>query len=211
MANQCKKCRRAGQKLFLKGAKCYTPKCSFVRKPHAPGTSGQTRGRGFRRNASEYGTQMREKQKVKFNYGLREKQFVNYVKEASAKAGVDIADKIFEFLELRLDNAIFRMGLSDSRSKARQIASHGHIMVNGRRVNIPSYRLRMGDKITIRPQSAEKGIFQDIDVTLKKHTPPAWINLDKSAKVGEISGSPAVGEEVGMESSLNTIIEFYSR
>lgn len=209
MEDKCKKCRRAGQKLFLKGEKCFTPKCAIVKKPYVPGIFGKMRGKHAKRGASEYGAQLREKQKVKFNYGLRERQFANYIKDASA-AG-DATTKIFSFLESRLDNVVFRLGLAGSRSEARQIVSHGHIMVNGRRINIPSYRVKRGDKISIRKQSASKGIFKDLDIKLKKYNPPAWIKLDKEEKTGEIIAAPSIADEPEMESSLNTIIEFYSR
>jgi len=208
LGDKCKKCRRARQKLFLKGEKCHTPKCPVATKPYAPGAAGKSGGKNVRRGGSEYGIQLREKQKVKFGYGLRERQFA---KEAVKARGADAAAKFFELLETRLDSVVFRLGLADSRSKARQIVSHGHVTVNGRRVDIPSYRIKKGDRIAIRPQSASKGIFGDIDLRLKKYNPPAWLKLDKSGKTGEICGLPSVGEEAGMEGSLNTIIEFYSR
>lgn len=211
MDDKCKKCRRAGQKLFLKGEKCYSPKCPITRKPYVPGIFGKTRGKHFRRRSSEYGLQLREKQKIKFSYGMREKQFSNYIKEAEKKAGADTSESLFGFLESRLDNVVFRLGLAESRAKARQIISHGHIMLNGRKVNIPSYRVRIGDKISIRPQSASKGIFKDVEIKLKKYSPPSWLKLDKDSKTGEVEKAPAIGEETGMEESLNTIIEFYSR
>ncbi|NOY35785.1 MAG: 30S ribosomal protein S4 [bacterium] len=211
LGDKCKKCRRARQKLFLKGEKCHTPKCPITTKPYAPGATGKGGGKNVRRGGSEYGIQLREKQKVKFGYGLRERQFVNYAKEAVKAPGADTSAKFFELLESRLDSIVFRLGLADSRSKARQIVSHGHITVNGRRVDIPSYRIKKGDKIAIRPQSAPKGIFSGLDLRLKKYSPPAWLKLDKDGKTGEICGLPSVGEEAGMEGSLNTIIEFYSR
>ncbi len=209
MEDKCKKCRRASQKLFLKGDKCFTPKCAMTKKPYVPGIFGKMRGKHSKRGSSEYGAQLREKQKVKFNYGLRERQFANYIKEASG-AG-DTTVKIFSFLESRLDNVVFRLGLAESRSRARQIVSHGHIMVNGGRLNVASYRVKAGDKISIRKQSEPKGIFNDLDIKLKKYNPPAWIKLDREGKAGEIIATPSIADEPEMESSLNTIIEFYSR
>lgn len=209
--DKCKKCRRAGQKLFLKGERCYGPKCALTRKPYVPGIFGKIRGKHAKRGLSEFGIQLREKQKIKFNYGMRERQFSSYTKEAVEKGGGAAASNIFELLESRLDNVVFRLGLSESRAKARQIVSHGHIMVNGRRMNIPSYRVKIGDKISIRPQSEPKGIFKDIEIKLKKYTPPAWLKFDKPSKSGEVSGKPLISEEAGMEKSLGTIIEFYSR
>lgn len=211
MEDKCKKCRRAGEKLFLKGEKCYSPKCTLVKKPYAPGIFGKSGSRKGRRGFSEYGIQMREKQKVKFNYGLRERQFANYVSESGKKAGEDRISKLFEFLESRLDNVIFRGGLAGSRSQARQAVSHGHISVNNRRVNIPSYRVKKGDKISIRVQSGDKGVFKDLDLKLKKFNPPSWIELDKAKKEIEISGRPELANEPGIELGLNSIIEFYSR
>lgn len=183
MDNKCKKCRRAGEKLFLKGEKCFSPKCPLTRKPYPPGIFGKSKRKRVRRGLSEYGAQLREKQKIKFSYGLRERQFSNYLKEATP---------LFELLESRLDNVVFRLGFSDSRLGARQIVSHGHIMVNSRKVNIPSCRLKIGDKISIRPQSANKAVFKDLDIKLKKYNPPSWIKLDKIKKEGEIIGRPTL-------------------
>ncbi len=195
----------------MKGEKCYSPKCAITRKPYVPGIFGKIRGKHAKRGLSEFGTQLREKQKVKFNYGLKERQFAAYVKEAERVGAGDTAARIFEFLEFRLDNAVFRLGLSESRTKARQIVSHGHVMVNGRRVNIPSYRVKIGDKISIRPQSASNGLFKDIEAKLKKYSRPSWLKFDLPLKTGEVIGKPLVADEAGMEAALSTIIEFYSR
>lgn len=161
------------------------------------------------KKVTDYGIQLREKQKVKFNYGLREKQFNAVVAKASKVKG-DSTARLYELLESRLDSVVFRSGLIDKRPVARQTVSHGHIMVNGRRVNIPSYAVKIGDKIAIRPQSADKGIFKDLEIKLKKYNVPAWINLDKSQKVAEIIGPPNVDSE-GLRGALEVILEFYSR
>lgn len=190
--DKCKKCRRIGEKLFLKGEKCFSPKCPLTRKPYVPGIFGKMKKKKAKRGLSEYGVQLREKQKVKFNYGLKERQFANYLKEANKKGKGEAKTRLVELLESRLDNIVFRLGLSDSRSSARQIVSHGHIMVNNRKVSIPSLRLRMGDKISIRPQSINKGFLKDIDIKLKKYNPPSWIKFDKSKKEGEIIGRPTI-------------------
>jgi small subunit ribosomal protein S4 len=184
--DKCKKCRRAGEKLFLKGEKCFSPKCPIIRKPYPPGKFGKSRRKRPNRGLSEYGVQLREKQKLKFSYGLRERQFANYLKEANKKGGGDAKTYLLELLESRLDNVVFRFGLTDSRSQARQIISHGHIMVNNRKVTIPSYRVKISDKISIRPQSIKKIIFRDLDIKLKKYNPPSWINFDKEKKEGVI-------------------------
>ena len=159
---------------------------------------------------SEYGLQLREKQKLKFLYLLRERQFENYIREALKGKSGDIISRLAGFLELRLDNVVFRLGLVKSRSAARQLVGHGHISVNGKKVNIPSYRLKVGDKIGIRPQSAAKKVFQDIDIRLKKYQPPAWLEIDKDKKEGKIVGKPQE-EDIEVKTNLNAIIEFYSR
>lgn len=193
--DKCKKCRRAGEKLFLKGERCFTPKCPFSRKPYPPGLSPKSRfKKGARRSSlSEYAAQLQESQKIKFSYGIRRRQFDNYVKEAAKKTGSgDAKAHLFELLESRLDNVVFRIGLAGSRSIAKQIVTHGHIMVNNRRVNVPSYRIKVGDKISIRPQSAEKGIFKDLGIKMKKYIPPTWAKLDKVKNEGIIEGVPFV-------------------
>lgn len=192
LENKCKKCRRAGEKLFLRGEKCFGPKCPISRKPYAPGVFGKTKRKRGKKGLSEYAIQLREKQKMKLTYGIRERQFANYLKEAKKKGKGDAAAYLLELLESRLDNIVFRFGLAESRAKARQIVSHGHITVNNRKVNIPSFRLKTGDKISIRPQSINKGFLKDIDIKLKKYNPPSWIKFDKDKKEGEISGRPTI-------------------
>ena len=191
MQDKCKKCRRVGEKLFLKGERCFTPKCAVARKPYVPGPATKS-GKTRRASTTEYGIKLREKQKIKFSYGLRTRQYDNYTKEAESKAGGgNVMAALYSFLESRLDNVVFRMGLADSRSVARQIVTHGHVLVGGRRVDIPSYRVSIGNKITVRPQSSVKAIFKEIDVKMKKHNPPVWLKLDKVKKEGEIIGMPA--------------------
>jgi small subunit ribosomal protein S4 len=211
MINQkCKICRRAGEKLFLKEEKCYTPKCPLARKSYPPGAQKRGAGKRPRRVLSEYGFQLREKQKLKFFYLLRERQFKNYIQEALKGKGSDIVSRLAEILELRLDNVVYRLGFTKSRSVARQLVSHGHIAVNGRKTDIPSYRLKVGDKITIRPQSASKKIFQDIDIYFKKYQPPIWLELSKEKKEGKVRGKPQA-EDIEVKTNLNAIVEFYSR
>src|SRR3989344_2189700 len=139
---KCKKCRRAGEKLFLKGERCFTPKCAIERKPYPPGRLLSEKK--HRSSVTEYGTQMKEKQKVLNTYRITEKQFSNYVKEASGKQGVKPAEHLFETLESRLDSTVFRTGFAGSRSLSRQMVAHGHITVNGRRTTIPSRQLKVG-------------------------------------------------------------------
>jgi small subunit ribosomal protein S4 len=207
MINQeCKICRRAGEKLFLKGERCFSSKCALVKKPYPPGIRGK---RGHRRAASDYGVQLKEKQKLKAVYNLREGRFAGYVKEAVKKRGENTGRLIIEALELRLDNVVFRLGFSSSRGAARQLVSHGHIIVNERGVNIPSYRLGLKDRVAIRPQSLNKEVFRDLDIALKKYKPPVWLELDKEKKAGEIVGLPT--KDMLADININPIIEFYSR
>ncbi|MEW5908081.1 MAG: 30S ribosomal protein S4 [Patescibacteria group bacterium] len=207
---KCKKCRRAKEKLFLKGERCYSPKCSVVRKPYAPGIFGKKGSKHTKPGLSEYGVQLMEKQMIRNSYGLKERQFANYVRAASRIKGEDRGVKLYEFLESRLDNVVFRMGFTNSRNEARQLVNHGHLLVNNRKVNIPSYRVKIGDKISIRALSKDKSIFKNLDIKLKKYSPPLWIKLDKE-KMAEIVGKPFISNDPKMEKTLHSIIEFYSR
>jgi small subunit ribosomal protein S4 len=204
---KCKKCRRAGTKLFLKGEKCFTPKCVFEKKPYPPGMLLQDRK--HRSMSSEYGQQLREKQKVRNVYRLSEKQFSNYVKDASSQRDIAPTDKLFENLESRLDNAVYRLGLAPSRSASRQMVTHGHITVNGRRVDIPSYRLRQKDELAIREGSKDKVIFADSEEKRKGNV-PAWLTYDEKKKTAVIAGKPKL-EQGDTTFNFTSVIEFYSR
>ena len=166
--------------------------------------------RGFSKAKSEYGIQMNEKQKARFTYGLSERQFSNYVKEALLKKTPNTSQTIFEFLELRLDNVLYRLGFSSTRLGSRQIVSHGHIMVNGRKVNTPSKRVEDGDKIEITPRSLRKAIFENLDDKIKNVVIPSWIKFDPIKKIAEIQGKPQILKTENMF-DLNAVIEFYSR
>ncbi len=166
--------------------------------------------RGFSKAKSEYGFQMNEKQKARFTYGLSERQFSNYVKEALLKKTSNVSQTIFEFLELRLDNVLYRLGFSPTRSGSRQMASHGHILVNGRKVNTPSKRLILGDKIEIANRSLNKNIFENLDQKTKEAAIPSWIKFDPIKKIAEIQGKPLMLKTENMF-DLNAVIEFYSR
>ncbi len=201
----CKKCRRAGEKLFLKGERCYTPKCPFVRRGYPPGMHGDKRQR--RGGASDYGRQLAEKQKVKAAYGVMERQFRNYVRKAlSTKANSSLM--LLRSLETRLDNVVFRLGLAPSRRAARQMVSHGRILVNAKKVDIPSFSCKTKDKISFKTLTAEE------KETLKKklqnfHT-PLWLTLNKEKIMGEILRLPDEKDlELGFTPQL--IIEYYSR
>lgn len=201
----CKICRRLGFSV------CGREKCAFKRKPYPPGVHGrQGVGGRRRRSVSEYGSQLKEKQKVKFLYGLRERQFKNLISEAVGAKSAETGRRIIELLETRLDNAVYRLGFASSRNAARQMVGHGHIRVNGRVVDIPSYRIKIGEVITVRPQSLGRGIFRDLDLRLKKYEPPSWLGLDKDKKEASVLKLPQP-DEVDVGASLNSVIEFYSR
>lgn len=204
---KCSKCRRATEKLFLKGERCFGAKCPITKGLGAPGIHGAKKKRG--RGGSEYGTQLREKQKVKQSYGIREKQFRKYFDAATTSKG-RTSGVLTQLLETRLDNVVFRLGLAASRSQSRQMVGHGHFAVNGRRVDIPSYQVKKGDVITIREGSTGKKIFNDIRTIIKNYTVPEWLSLDKETLKGEIKRVPTE-EESEMPFNLQLIIEFYSR
>ncbi len=206
--NKCKICRRLGVKLFLKGDRCLTPKCAMIKKPYAPGEPSKKR----RNNMSEYGKELAEKQKLKNWYNLSEKQFSNYVKavlaeKAKAKNPVLL---LIQKLENRFDNVVFRLGWATSRPKARQLISHYHFLVNGKRVNIPSCQIAKGDKISINPASSKKKVFENLAKDLKKYEPPVWLKLDKEKIEAEIIGSAST-EEALPPAEVSTIFEYYSR
>ena len=209
--NKCKICRRLGTKLFLKGEKCFLPKCPMVRRPYPPGKK-----RKRRRTLSEYNKELREKQKLKNWYNLGEKQFKNYVKEILERRTrftrkmEDAPTLLIQKLESRFDNVIFRMGLSSSRTQARQLISHGHFLINGKNINIPSYHVKIGDKINISESSLKKNIFKDLPVQLKKKQLPSWISMDLKKMEGKIKSFPSL-EEISPPVEISMIFEFYSR
>ena len=196
----CKMCRRLGMSV------CGREKCALKRKPYPPGVHGKS----FRRGLSEFGQQLREKQKVKFLYGLREAQFRNYIDKAVAQRAIPSGEAIIRNLEMRLDNVVYRLGLAPTRAGARQLVNHGHIAVNGKRVNIPSYKLAVGDTAAIRPGSAQKGVFANLAVILKKFAPPEWLELDKTNYAGKVTAYPSA-ENLIRSYNLNSIVEYYSR
>ncbi len=199
-ATTCKVCRRLGVSV------CGREKCALKRKPYPPGIHGKA----YRRGSSEYGLQLREKQKVKFTYGLRERQFKNYVTKAINQKAMRAGEAILAYLESRLDNIVYRLGFAPNRASARQLVSHGHMLVNQRRVSIPSYKVKMGDEIAIRKESAGKGIFSNLDLSIKKYIPPVWLEIDKEKKIGRMVAHPASeSQEKGY--NINAIVEYYSR
>lgn len=200
---KCKICRRAGTKLFLKGERCYSQKCAIVRKNYPPGNFGRKKTKGM----SEYGLQLREKQRLRRGYGISERQLENYFTKASLSKK-SLSDFLLELLERRLDNTIFRSGFAESRSIARQLASHGHFRVNGRKVTIPSYQLSKNDVISIRPQSKDN--FKDIKNILKGKEIPAWLTLDREKLEIKVIAFP-VKKDINEPIDVAMVIEYYSR
>ncbi len=195
--------------MFIKGARCYSPKCAMVKRPYPPGQIKKNKSQ-----LSEYGREFAEIKKIKQWYGLRETQFKNYVssileKMASSKERAD--EKLIRLLELRLDNTVLRLGFADSHAQARKITSHGHISVNGKKVNIPSYQLKKGDIISVMPRSKDKKYFQDLaNNKIKKYQAPSWIKLDVKNLSGEIIALPTC-QEVALPIKLSSIFEHYSK
>ncbi len=193
-----KKERALGVKLFIKADRCNSPKCVTVRRPYRPGVHGQDR----RRQPSEYGRELREKQKLQIIYGLNNRQMTNLF-------GTRSPEEILKRLEKRLDRVVFLLGLAKSPRIARQLVSHGHIVVGGRKVTIPSYYVKVGDKIEIRAESRGSKMFEDIQMRLKSYTPPAWLKLDAVNLRGECVEEPVV--EGSLPFDINLVGEFYAR
>ena len=199
---QCRICRREGQKLFLKGTRCYTDKCSISRRNYAPGQHGQKRAK-----LSEYGTQLREKQKTKSYYGVGEKQFRGYFDMASNKKGI-AGENLLQILESRLDNVVYRLGFGTSRAQARQLVNHGQFEVNGKKVDIPSYLVKAGDVITVRENKKD-------NVTIKANVEnvrpvPAWLELNNETLSGKVVRL-ASREDVDIAIEEHLIVELYSK
>ena len=202
---KCKQCRREGEKLYLKGDKCFTPKCPVSRRPFKPGMHGPT----SRTRPTPYGIQLREKQKAKNTYGILETQFRNYFYKATKQVG-NTSNFLVEMLELRLDNVVYRLGLAKSRSSARQFVGHGHVRVNGKKVNIPSYQCRPGEVISLSDKFAKSKLFSEETARLEKHQAPSWLHLDAAAKTGKVLAKPQ-GDELKQNFDPKLIVEFYSR
>ena len=206
---KCKICRRLGVKLFLKGERCISSKCAMIKSPYPPGEKRKKRSRsGF----SEYSKELSEKQKIKNWYNLREKQFSNYVKDVLDKRDKkeDAGTALIRKLEFRLDSIVFRSGFASSRKTAKQLVGHGHFLVNGKKVDVPSYQVRKGDVIVLRPSSKDKTFLKNILPALKKHQAPSWIKFDPNKLEAEITGEPSL-EEVSLPGEILTVFEFYSK
>ena len=202
---KCKKCRRTGEKLFLKGERCFSQKCAIVKRPYAPGVHGKNR----RGRLSEYGRQLLEKQKIRYAYGISEKQFKNYFKEITRLKG-NKEELFVQQLERRLDNVVYRLGWAKSRGLARQIVNHGHILVNGKKLDIPSYRVRPGQKIEIRESSKSNvQITRALELTNQTGLAP-WVDIDADKKFGIFTRLPE-REEVVIPVEERLIVELYSK
>lgn len=196
----CRLCRREGEKLFLKGQRCYTGKCAIARRSFAPGQHGQGR-----KKVSEYGTQLREKQKTKRFYGLLESQFRKTYEKATRMHGKS-GENLLLLLELRFDNIVYRMGLASSRAEARQLITHGHFAINGKKADIPSMQLSAGDAIEVREGSRKSPKFQDMD----RRNVPAWLTFDPEALKGTVVQIPT-RDDVDLEVKETLIVELYSK
>jgi small subunit ribosomal protein S4 len=208
----CKLCRREGEKLYLKGERCFTPKCAFEKRSFAPGQHGKTSGRGgsaTRTGQSDFARQLRAKQKARRIYGVLERQFRRYYETALGRRGLTGLN-LLQILESRLDNVVFRLGFASSRSQARMLVTHGHFTVNGRRTDVPSMLLKEGDEIAVRDGSAKLTYFKDLPAVAEKRTSPAWLSRDLKKMAGSVARMP---ERAEIEGALNEqlIVEYYSR
>ncbi len=201
----CRLCRRENLKLFLKGDRCYSDKCAFDRRGYPPGQHGQRRGR----KTSDYGIQLREKQKVKRMYGLSEKQFHLFFEKADRKKGIT-GTNLLVFLERRLDNVVYRLGFVNSRAQGRQLVRHRHFFVNGKKVNIPSYLIKIGDVVEVREKSSKvKTIEDSLDAVVRRGV-PQWLELEKKDLKGIVKGFP-IREDLTMPIQEQLIVELYSK
>ncbi len=201
----CRQCRRIGEKLFLKGERCFTPRCAIEKRRRPPGNTTPRR-----RRSSDWALQLREKQKARFTYGVLERQFRNYFDMARERSGVT-GDVLLQLLETRLDNVVYRLAFAESRRQARQLVNHGHFTVNGRRMDIPSYLVKEGDVVEWKAVNGSVPEFiQTLTEGLPKRPVPIWLRLDTANLKGEVASMPDLSDiETGIESRL--IVEFYSK
>ncbi|CUH95177.1 30S ribosomal protein S4 [Propionispora sp. 2/2-37] len=200
----CRQCRREGVKLYLKGDRCYSDKCAFSKRGYAPGQHGQGR-----KKVSEYGIQLREKQKARRAYGILERQFRAYFDKADRQKGIT-GENLLVLLERRLDNVVYRLGFGSSRNQSRQLVRHGHFTVNGRRVNIPSYQIKAGDVIQVHESSKESPIMKEVAEGIGSKTVPAWLELSAADLSGKVVRYPN-REEIDIPIQEHLIVELYSR
>ncbi len=204
----CKLCRREGEKLFLKGSRCLSPKCAIERRDYPPGSHGRT-SQYRRGRSSDYALQLREKQKVRRIYGVLERQFRRYFREALRRPGLT-GSVLLSILESRLDNVIYRLGYGESRAHARQLVQHGHFNVNGRRTNIPSFIVRPGDQLEVREGSRKRSYFKQLSALAGERTPPEWLERDLNELSGAVVREPERAD-VDMAINEHLIVEYYSR
>ena len=200
----CRICRREGLKLFLKGSRCYTKKCAFERRSTPPGMNTMRR-----RKVSEYGLQLREKQKVRKSYSVLERQFRNYFEKAEQHKGMT-GENLLRLLEMRLDNVVYRMGFARSRAEARQLVSHGHFSVNGRPTNVPSFNTSLGDRVEVRESRRNREYFKTVAETIKSAQTPEWVSVDAAKLSGTVLSEP-VREQMPLEFNEQLVVEYYSR
>ena len=201
---KCRLCRREGQKLFLKGDRCFTDKCAYERRPYAPGGAGR-----LRKKMSDYAVQLREKQKVRRMYGLLEKQFHSYFEEADRAKGVT-GSNLLRLLETRMDNVVYRMGFANSRNQARQLVRHGVFMLNGKRVNIPSLQVKAGDVLTVREAGKKIPVIQEAREVIARRGLPGWLEVDGENFKGTVKQLP-VRDDVQFPMQEQLIVELYSK
>jgi small subunit ribosomal protein S4 len=202
---KCKQCRREGEKLYLKGDRCFTTKCAVTRRPFPPGQHGPT----SRNRPTPFGIQLREKQKAKNVYGILEKQFRNYFDRATRKVG-NTGEFLVQMLEMRLDNVVYRLGFAKSRAYARQLVGHGHVRVNGKKVTIPSFIVKTGDAISLAAGIEKSKPMADELANLEKHDTPTWLHLDAKERQGKVLQTP-MGDQLKQNFDPKLIVEFYSR
>jgi small subunit ribosomal protein S4 len=200
----CRQCRREGLKMFLKGDRCYSEKCAVDRRPYAPGQHGQGR-----KKPSEYGTQLREKQKARRHYGILESQFKQYFNTATGMSG-QTGDNLLSLLERRLDNVIYRLGFAMSRAEARQVVTHGHVLVDGRRVNIPSFLVKPGMTVALSNKSRSLDKFKAVMEINASRPMPQWLSLDRDKAQASIVALP-VREDIDLPIEEHLIVELYSK
>jgi small subunit ribosomal protein S4 len=200
----CRLCRRLGDKLYLKGEKCFSPKCAFERRPFAPGQRSMRR-----RKVSDRGLQLREKQRARAVYGVLERQFRRYYAEAVRRHGVS-GDNLLRILEMRLDNLLYRLGFAESRAQGRQVVLHEHITVNGRKAHTPSHVLKVGDVIGWTAQGQSSRYFEVVKEQMASKNIPSWLSVEADAMTGRVLAQPEI-EEIGAKFSPATVVEYYSR
>ena len=200
----CRLCRRSGEKLFLKGSRCLTPKCAVDKRAKPPGQQSVSR-----RRVSDRGLQLREKQKARYTYGILERQFRRFFREAERQAGIT-GENLMVLLERRLDNVVYRLGFAESRPQARQLVDHGHILLNGRKTDIPSCLVKEGDTISWREGSKKTEYYRQLVQSIESRTVVSWLSLDKQNFVGQVLSLPTP-DDIDARFDGKTIVEFYSR